>query len=189
MQIAGRMQRLHNRQQVLPVTYAPARVEKGKVTRINPESGPFDLDHVLFDAFKVILRLLAAQRRIASLRTNIVSHNGKGRRGSGFFDYCRFAARLSAGCFGVSLVEIAAPTRGSTSAACARHLAIYLAHVSFGLPLTIVAAGFARNRSTAAYAYRKIVDKRDDPAFDAALNDLERVTCIILGLNGKEIDA
>jgi hypothetical protein len=119
----------------------------------------------------------------------LVAITEKGTRGSGLIVYCRFAARLSAGCFGVSLAEIAAPTRGSPRAARARHLAMYLAHVSFGLPLTIVATGFARDRTTAVYACRKIEDKRDDPAFDAALNDLERVTRIILGLNGKEVDA
>ncbi len=189
MQMAGRIERLNNSQQIALASYALARVEKGTIMRINPRSRPFELDHVEFEAFKVILRLLPARKRFAPLRKDYSGHHGRGPRDSSFFVYCRFAARLSAGCFGVSPAEIAAPTRGSRRVTRARHLAIYLAHVSFGLPLTMVATSFARDRSTAAYACRKIEDQRDAPAFDAALNDLERVTRILLGLNGKESDA
>lgn len=77
MQIAGRMERMNSRQQVIPVSYALARVEKGKVIRIDPQSRPFDLDHVKYDAFKVILRLLVAQRRFTPVQTNFGGHNGK----------------------------------------------------------------------------------------------------------------
>jgi hypothetical protein len=186
MPMAGRVERLSSGEQVLPVSYALVRDERAKVIRIDPRSRPFDLDRAKSDALTAILRLLAAQRLVAPVQMNFGSHNGKGPRDTGLFVYCRLAARLAAGCFEVPLGEISAPTRGSARAARARHLAMYIAHVAFGLPLNIVGAGFARHRTTAAYACRKIEDKRDDPAFDAALSALELAARIILGLHGEE---
>jgi len=69
--------------------------------------------------------------------------------------------------------EIASPTRGRARAALARQVAIYLTHVAFELSLARVAAAFGRDRSTAAHACHKVEDGRDDPAFDACLEDLE----------------
>lgn len=69
--------------------------------------------------------------------------------------------------------EIDAPTRGSSRASLARQVAIYLTHVAFELSLARTAAAFGRDRSTAAYACHRIEDRRDDPHFDAFLDDLE----------------
>lgn len=75
--------------------------------------------------------------------------------------------------FNVSAQEMTAPTRRSSRTAFARQVAMYLAHITFELPLSRVALAFGRDRSTAAYACHKIEDERDDQEFDARLEALE----------------
>lgn len=82
--------------------------------------------------------------------------------------------------FDVDVRELRAPTRGSTRAAFARQVAMYLAHVVCGLSLTEVGALFARDRTTAAHACRVVEDQRDDPELDGRLDHLERaIACLI----------
>jgi len=64
-------------------------------------------------------------------------------------------------------------TRGSPSAAFARQVAMYLAHVGCGLTLTEVGHLFARDRTTVAHACIVIEDRRDEVPFDRALDLLE----------------
>ncbi len=81
--------------------------------------------------------------------------------------------------FDVALCDLRAPTRGSTRAAFARQVAMYLAHVLCGLSLTEVGALFARDRTTAAHACRVVEDRRDDPELDGRLEHLEHaVACL-----------
>jgi Bacterial dnaA protein helix-turn-helix len=86
---------------------------------------------------------------------------------------CDLAARLSAGHFELSQSALTGTSRGSRRVSRARHVAIYLAHVTLGLPLVLVASQFRRDRSSAAYACRLVEDLRERPAFDAALAALE----------------
>ena len=86
---------------------------------------------------------------------------------------CSLAARLAATHFELSQAALIATPRGSRRISRARHVAIYLAHVTLGLPLGFVASRFKRDRSTAAYACRLVEDLRERPAFDAALATLE----------------
>ena len=99
---------------------------------------------------------------------------------------CRIAARLAASHYEVPLAEVAGRRRGSRRATRARHVAMYLAHVAYGLNLVAVGAGFGRDRTTAAYACGLIEDARDDPAFDAALAGLEISAGILLDLERGE---
>lgn len=85
----------------------------------------------------------------------------------------QLAASAVAFSFGVTPQEVVAPTRASREAAFARQVAMYLAHIAFGLPLTRVALAFGRDRSTAAHACHRIEDERDDRAFDTCLDQLE----------------
>jgi hypothetical protein len=62
----------------------------------------------------------------------------------------------------------------STTAAFARKLAMYLAHVAFGMSIGRVGRAFGRDRTTVAHACHVIEDKRDDPRFDRWLDALER---------------
>jgi hypothetical protein len=100
---------------------------------------------------------------------------------------CDLAARLAAAHYELPLAEVAASARGSRRASRARHIAIYLAHVSLGLRLGLVAAEFRRDRSTVAYACRLIEDARDSPAFDAAIANLEITAGVLLELGRTEV--
>ncbi len=51
----------------------------------------------------------------------------------------------------------------------ARHVSMYLAHVSCRMSLSDVGRLYARDRTTVAYACAAIEDRRDDPKFDSAL--------------------
>jgi hypothetical protein len=101
---------------------------------------------------------------------------------------CDLAARLAAALLEVPLETVIAVSRGTRRTSRARHVAIYLAHVSLGLPLAVVAEAFGRDRTTAAYACRQIEDARDLPAFDAALSTLEFTARVMLGLGHEGAD-
>ncbi|HHN66504.1 MAG TPA: hypothetical protein ENK15_00485 [Thermopetrobacter sp.] len=81
--------------------------------------------------------------------------------------------RLVAVATGVSLRALTRDKRDASQVMLARHMAMYLLHVVFSCPLTGVGRLFNRDRTTAAYACQRIEDRRDDPAFDAFLHDLE----------------
>jgi chromosomal replication initiation ATPase DnaA len=70
-------------------------------------------------------------------------------------------------------------TRGRPRVAFARQVAMYLAHVGFGLSLTRVGEVFARDRTTVAHACSRVEDLRDDPAFDRSIELLESVVRIL----------
>lgn len=85
----------------------------------------------------------------------------------------QLAASAVAYSFGIAPQDVVAPTRRSREAAFARQIAMYLMHVSFGLPLARVASAFDRDRSTAAHACHRIEDERDNRDFDTCLEQLE----------------
>lgn len=99
---------------------------------------------------------------------------------------CELAARLVASHCDVTLGEIVGRPRRSRHATRARHIAMYLAHVVCGLSLAAVGAGFNRDRTTASYACHRVEDERDDPAFDAALANLEISAGVLLELQREE---
>ena len=74
--------------------------------------------------------------------------------------------------------------RGGAELACARQVAMYLAHVAGGLTFTQAARLYGRNRTTAAHACRQVEQRRDDPMFDRILDLLER--CVRAGLTQIE---
>jgi hypothetical protein len=75
--------------------------------------------------------------------------------------------------FGASALQIRSPRRGAARIAFARHVAIYLSHVAFGLNYTDTGRVFGRDRTTVRYACAAIEDRRDDLRFDTLLNVLE----------------
>ncbi len=93
---------------------------------------------------------------------------------------CRLAMQLAAVRFDVSRAMMFARGRGSRRASVARQVAIYLAHVTLGVPIGTAAKQFRRHRSTAVFACRQVEDRRDQPAFDAAVADLELATHVLL---------
>ena len=86
---------------------------------------------------------------------------------------CWLLQAATAAAFAVPVDELRAPSRRAPATAFARHCAMYLAHVSLGLRYGAIGRLFRRDRTTAAYACRRIEDARDDPAIDRALQTLE----------------
>ena len=99
---------------------------------------------------------------------------------------CAITARLAANHYEVTLNDVDAPTRRSRRATRARHVAMYLAHVVFGLNHAAIGIAFGRGRRSVAYACGLVEDARDDPAFDAALARLEISAPILLDLEREE---
>ncbi|MGI9415810.1 MAG: helix-turn-helix domain-containing protein [Hyphomicrobiales bacterium] len=86
---------------------------------------------------------------------------------------CRFVESAVAISFRVCQTELRAPSRRRARVAFARQVAMYLAHVSFGLTYTDIGRCFDRDRTTVAHACRLVEDRRDAPSLDAALDYLE----------------
>jgi len=95
---------------------------------------------------------------------------------------CRLAIQLAAHRFEVPRTTLLGRGRGSRRASVARQVAIYLAHVALSVPLDAAARQFKRDRSTVAFACRQVEDRRDEPAFDAAVADLELALKVLLDL-------
>lgn len=64
--------------------------------------------------------------------------------------------------------------RRPRAVAFARQVAMYLAHVGFGVSMAAVGKAFGRDRTTVIHACHVIEDRRDDRDFDAFLDHLER---------------
>jgi chromosomal replication initiation ATPase DnaA len=82
---------------------------------------------------------------------------------------CGAAAAAS---LAIPQIQIAAG-RGKQRVARARQIAIYLAHVGFGLNYTHLGRAFGRDRTTIRHACFRIEDARDEIRFDRALDFLE----------------
>jgi hypothetical protein len=85
-----------------------------------------------------------------------------------------------AGAFDVEMDLMRVPTRGRARVALARQVAMYLAHVGCGLSLTEAGELFERDRTTVAYACHIVEARREDPAFDHAIDLLERVITVLV---------
>lgn len=86
---------------------------------------------------------------------------------------CLFCERLVVVAYNLRHDDLGAATRKSAGIAFARQVAMYLAHIAFGLNLSQIGRGFRRDRTTVAHACRTIEDRRDDPLFEAVLMCLE----------------
>jgi chromosomal replication initiation ATPase DnaA len=78
----------------------------------------------------------------------------------------------AAACLAIPQSQIAAKPR-TQRVARARQMAIYLAHVGFGLNYTHLGEAFGRDRTTVRHACFRIEDARDEIRFDRALDYLE----------------
>ena len=87
---------------------------------------------------------------------------------------CRHVARCVAREFDVAPDALMGSACRRQPLARARKVAMYLAHVLFGLSLEATARAFGRDRTTVAYACRKIEDWRERAANERCLIRLER---------------
>ena len=108
---------------------------------------------------------------IESSREPVVSEAVRARRPYLREDIEQAVSRV----FRVSVGELRLVTRGRAKVALARQVAMYLAHVVFGLSLTEVGRLFERDRTTVSYACGVVEDRRDDHSFDGALDFLEQI--------------
>lgn len=88
---------------------------------------------------------------------------------------CEVVARV----YNILPEALCASTRGEAHVAQARQIAMYLAHITFGLSLGAVGRHFGRDRTTAAYACERVEDRRDDLRLDLMLDRLERALSIL----------
>ena len=102
----------------------------------------------------------------------------EGSNDCGEFSRCRPNARLVesmvASAFAVEPGAIRSCRRGPAPAACARQVAIYLAHTRLGLSYTAAGTCFGRDRTTAAHACRTVENRRDDSRIDRIIDLLEK---------------
>lgn len=82
--------------------------------------------------------------------------------------------------FGVHARELQGLSRGRAPVAQARQVAMYLAHVLFGLSLSDTGRLFDRDRTTVAHACTVVEDLRDGVVFDRILELLEGVVLALL---------
>ena len=85
---------------------------------------------------------------------------------------CALTAMLAANALAVPFAKVLGATRGSRSAAHARQVAMYLAHVALGVPLAGVGRCFGRDHSTVAHGCRRVEDLRDERGFDGLIAEL-----------------
>lgn len=86
---------------------------------------------------------------------------------------CRFVENLICATLRIGIHELRAESRGRAAAAFARQMAMYLAHVHFGISLTGVGRYFGRDRTTVAHACAVIEDARDAAPAGPLLDSLE----------------
>lgn len=89
-----------------------------------------------------------------------------------------------AGVFDIQPHLLRLGTRGRANVALARQVAMYIAHVSYGLSLTEVGQAFERDRTTVAHACGVVEYRREDPQFDEAITLIERIIRAMCGAGG-----
>lgn len=88
---------------------------------------------------------------------------------------CRIVTVCVALDFGLPPATLMAPTRGAPRTAFARQIAMYVAHVSFGLSFDLIGRTFGRDRTTVSHACGVIEDGRDDIWLDCRMAALELI--------------
>lgn len=88
---------------------------------------------------------------------------------------CRIVQATVAAAFGVERAQFeAARHHHVRHGALACQIAMYLAHVGFGMSMARIARAFGRHRTTVTHACHLVEDRRDDPRFDRLLDCLEQ---------------
>lgn len=102
------------------------------------------------------------------------------RREERAVELCECLIDIAAALYNVSSKELRRPGRSSVSVSRVRQIAMYVAHVVFGLNMREVGVGFGRDRTTVLYACHLIEDMRDDDDFDRIIGQTERVALVAL---------
>lgn len=86
--------------------------------------------------------------------------------------------------FNVSGRQLRSASRTALSIARVRQIGMYIAHVTLGMKMTAVGAGFGRDKSTVVHACHTIEDMRDDEEFDRIVARVERLIAVAFSLDG-----
>lgn len=93
--------------------------------------------------------------------------------------YLQFAGKLSETTVSVivevPLAELRAQTRCRAQVAFARQVAMYVAHVNFGLTFSETGTYFGRDRTTVSHACRLVEDQRDNDKVEKLLCQIEEI--------------
>ncbi|MCX5512162.1 hypothetical protein C3941_08830 [Kaistia algarum] len=100
--------------------------------------------------------------------------SGSGGKGNGREGLGRLLAETVGDALRVDPDRLSRKGRGDARTAFARHVAIYLACTRFGLSFTEAGRLFGRDRTTAAYACRRIEEERDEASTDRFVDQLDR---------------
>lgn len=98
---------------------------------------------------------------------------------------CRLVVACVAADFGLDVAALETGLRGSQRMAFARQVAMYLAHVGFGLTFETIGRAFGRDRTTIAHACQVVEDARDDIWFDCRVATLELMCRAAAGGGGR----
>lgn len=109
----------------------------------------------------------------APLSSPAVPRNAAPRPADADAASCRIAIAVVSAASGIPVETLLVQNRSPAPIAAARQLAMYLAHVAFGLPQAAVARAFNRDRTTVAHACRRVEDLRDRSDFDHRVSQLE----------------
>ncbi|KXF78294.1 hypothetical protein ATN84_00370 [Paramesorhizobium deserti] len=116
---------------------------------------------------------------------------GESRRGKlsrhRTIEVCDAFIDILAAYFGVPGSELRSCDRCRRDIARVRQIGMYVAHTLFGMTMTEVARGFARDRSTVMHACHLIEDMREDREFDAILAAFERLSAATFLGEGRGI--
>ncbi len=135
-----------------------------------------ELSHVVHtraEAFEALRRVAARRRR--AIRLDPPRKRPDARRTRRNIAVCDALIDLLVAAFGMDGKELRSPTRCRRPVARVRQIGMYVAHTCFGMAMTDVAAGFARDRSTVTHACQIVEDMRDDEDFDAIVAAFERI--------------
>jgi chromosomal replication initiation ATPase DnaA len=94
---------------------------------------------------------------------------------------CEAMIDIAAALFNVSSKELRRTGRTAQEVARVRQIAMYVAHVTLGIPQGEVGRGFGRDRTTVLHACHLIEDLRDDAEFDRIVAVAERIALAAFG--------
>ncbi len=106
---------------------------------------------------------------------------------AGAIALCDAIIDLTAIFFNVSSKDLRSSGRMPNPVSRVRQIGMYVGHVTLGLKMTEVGAGFGRDKSTVVHACHTIEDMRDDEDFDLIVARVERLVSIAFSLNNQDV--
>lgn len=105
---------------------------------------------------------------------------------SGAIALCDAIIDLTAIFFNVSSKDLRSSGRTPNPVSRVRQIGMYVGHVTLGLKMTEVGAGFGRDKSTVVHACHTIEDMRDDEDFDLIVARVERLVSVAFALDRQD---